>query len=834
MPVVLSYPGVYVEEIPSGQFTITGVATSITAFVGRALSGPVDQPITLFSFGDYQRMFGGLGYDFPLSYAVLDFFMNGGGQAVVARLFEPNTSLSAADWNTNGASALKLIKDALTPPTGAANATFNPAILLKAANDALAMASGPDQSMAQTMLQGFTIAAKNATTAPAFAAAVAALSVPPYPSVTAAMSLDSSGGGALAAPSVAVASAVIQAVFDASGNTANPAASVAVLQGAASGAASTIQDNPQLKIARAASKACTGADAKSIIDVALVAIGSSVTTVMGNAVPPGIDNLNLLVTRIGQAADPLFVMPVAAKPVTPVAPLTGAAVAPVVTPVVAPVTPAVKPATGVDMATLIASKLATPALTGSALAAGTAVGAAATSAATAGANVAGVIQAALQAAATEAFSVPDGQVLALVAASAGAWGNNLTATIDVDNISDHTAKIFAKAGLAKSDLFNLTVFCKRADGTTDIERFANVTVKQMPGEKKPLPNRIDLVLADQSQYVRVAANSNNQPVLPAGAPTVATGTSAGGNDGQYLQIATYVGDQNQKTGIYMLEKIDLFNLLCIPPDDRVTARDTDPEVYQEAMAYCTSRRAVLIVDPPTDWTNRYKTGRLDTITPELLQLYGTQTRNAAVYFPRVIKEDLMMDGQLDTFPACGAIAGVIAASDVRRGVWKAPAGQNAGLNNISCLELSLTDDEQGELNPLGINCLRNLPPLGPVVWGARTLRGADQLSDDFKYLSVRRLALFLEESLYRGTRWAVFEPNNEALWSSLRLAISAFLGDLAKQGAFYGFQIKCDKDTNSQSNIDKGIVTVLVQYAPVKPGDFVVLQFQQQAGLSPS
>lgn len=828
MPVVLSYPGVYVEEVPSGQFTITGVATSITAFVGRAPCGPTDEPVYLFNFGDYERIFGGLAYDFPLSYAVQDFFTNGGGQAVVARLFEKNTDLSASDWDKSAANALAAMQSALKGKPEPA--VFNRDDLLGAGADAAAALPQPDQPLARAMLQKVTVAAP--TTAADFATAVAALTAPPYPAVTAAMALDSNGGGALAAPAVQVTNAVLAAAFDPTGNTFNKTSTVADLQSAAAMAAIDFQENPSMKIARAAQKAVTGASVSAALDASISAIGPSIPAGTGNAAPAGIEVLQAVMAVIRKAFDPL--VPPATLPVPGQTGHTGQT----------DQTPAPEHVdkgdttptpTALTMATSIKTAIGAAALTGSALIAGNAaVDAAAAASTGAKASVVSVIQAALLAASNAAFSLPAEQVLNLVAANPGAWGNNFMATIDVDNITAQSAKIFANSHLRQEDLFNLTVFYRRHNGTTDVERFTNVTVKQLPDEREPLPNRIDLELAAKSQYVRVANDDQGLPTLPANAPVLAAGSAAGGNDGQYLQTSSYVGDQSQATGIYMLKKIDLFNLLCIPPDNRVTGRDTDPEVYQEAMAYCVDRRAVLIVDPPTAWADKYTKGELDAVTPESLHLYGTQTRNAAVYFPRVIKEDLMMDGRLDVFPACGAIAGVIAASDVQRGVWKAPAGQNAGLNNIYGLELSLTDDEQGELNPRGINCLRNLPVLGPVVWGARTLRGADQLSDDFKYLSVRRLALFLEESLYRGTRWAVFEPNNEALWSSLRLAINAFMGDLGKQGAFYDFKITCDKDTNSQTNIDKGIVTVLIQYAPVKPAEFVVLQFQQQAGLSPS
>jgi len=123
----------------------------------------------------------------------------------------------------------------------------------------------------------------------------------------------------------------------------------------------------------------------------------------------------------------------------------------------------------------------------------------------------------------------------------------------------------------------------------------------------------------------------------------------------------------------------------------------------------------------------------------------------------------LRDNQIETFARCGAIAGIFARTDAQRGVWKAPAGLEATLNGVPALSVSLTDKENGELNPLGVNCLRSFPGVGRVVWGSRTLQGADRLASEWKYIPLRRLTLFLEESLYRGTQWVVFEPNDEPL-----------------------------------------------------------------------
>jgi phage tail sheath protein FI len=186
------------------------------------------------------------------------------------------------------------------------------------------------------------------------------------------------------------------------------------------------------------------------------------------------------------------------------------------------------------------------------------------------------------------------------------------------------------------------------------------------------------------------------------------------------------------------------------------------------------------------------------------------------------------------------VAGVMARTDTTRGVWKSPAGLDAAINGIQGLDVALNDGENGMLNPLGINCLRVFPVNGRVVWGARTLRGADQLADEYKYVAVRRTALFIEESLYRGTQWVVFEPNDEPLWAQIRLNIGAFMQNLFRQGAFQGrtpreaYFVKCDKETTTQTDINLGIVNIIVGFAPLKPAEFVVIKIQQIAGEIPT
>jgi Bacteriophage tail sheath protein len=394
----------------------------------------------------------------------------------------------------------------------------------------------------------------------------------------------------------------------------------------------------------------------------------------------------------------------------------------------------------------------------------------------------------------------------LVAANPGAWGNALT--VDVDPVPN-------------SELFNVTV--KDASGIR--ERYLNVSVDA--SKRRYLPR----VLEASDALVRVAKDDTGAFELPAAQPpqTSTTATADSGANGDTPDTNAYTGSQADRTGIFALEDVDLFNLLVIPPAERDA--DTAKEIYQAAITYCHDRRAVLLVDAGSDWTSANAPASRDG-----LGLSTDDTSYGAIYFPWVQAADPLRENQVHTFPPTGAVAGVIARTDGSRGVWKAPAGTDAGLNGLAGLTVSLTDEDNGQLNPVAINCLRSFPVWGRVVWGARTLKGADQQADEYKYLPVRRLALYLEESLYRGLKWVVFEPNDEPLWSQIRLNVGAFMQNLFRQGAFQGntpakaYFVKCDSETTTQNDINLGVVNILVGFAPLKPAEFVVLRIQQIAG----
>jgi phage tail sheath protein FI len=185
---------------------------------------------------------------------------------------------------------------------------------------------------------------------------------------------------------------------------------------------------------------------------------------------------------------------------------------------------------------------------------------------------------------------------------------------------------------------------------------------------------------------------------------------------------------------------------------------------------------------------------------------------------------------LRAFPPCGFVAGIFARSAPGGRVWQQPAGLKASLTGAIGLDVPVSETEMARLNALSINCLRVVPPAGIVIWGARTLGG--EVDPDWRYVAVRRTALLIEQSLSRGTQWAMFEPNDIKLWQRLQRDVEAFMHGLFGQGstANHAYFVKCDASTTTQADIDRGVVNIAVGFAPVKPAEFVVISLQQIAG----
>jgi phage tail sheath protein FI len=618
MSVSPTYPGVYIQEIPSGVRTITGVATSITALIGRALRGPVNQPVTINGYADFENAFGGLWAQSTLGYAVRDFFLNGGSQAIIVRLF----------------------------------------------NDGLHHPPGGVRSRSVLVVRALDHWDRQSTRGVADAAN------------TAADKGQSAGDVAKAARDQAN---TYQSAGGWSWDAANAVASAAEAEAAK-----------------------TDASGQQVADAASAEADTQLTAIQAR----------LALTQ-----------------------------------------------------------------------------------------------------------------LTLEAANDGSWGNNLRARIDT-NIPN-------VPGFDPSTQFNLTV---QDTSTGQVEVFRNVSL--VPGD----PRQVDQVLEQQSQLVRVhgtlpSPQNPSEPLVvglvPSGQNPFSYVFSSGvaddgqAGDGQELVAADYLGDMAQHTGIYALDSADLFNLLCLTPP---LTTDIESSVWADAAVYCESRRAMLLVDPPSGWTSK------DDAIAGLAAGVGTTSKNAAIFFPRLCEPDPMLNNRIGVFVPSGAVAGIFARTDAQRGVWKAPAGLDATFVGVPQLSVPLTDAENGELNPLGLNCLRARPAVGPVVWGARTMQGDDRLASEWKYTPVRRLALYLEESLFRGTQWAVFEPNDAPLWAEIRLNVGAFMQNLFRQGAFQGqtprdaYLVKCDSETTTQNDINLGIVNVLVGFAPLKPAEFVIIRIQQLAG----
>ena len=640
MPVLVSYPGVYIEEVPSGVRTITGVATSIGAFVDFFAQGPMNEATRILSFADFERQFGGLDTRSEASYAIQQFFLNGGSEAYVVR----TTSTTSTNAATPAAIAMQ---DKVGGST----------VLTATARSAGAWGNG------------IRIEVDYATSQP--------------------------------------------------GQFNLTVTRVVTVQGKQQVAATESFRNLVVDKTKPNDAAAVVGDGSKLV---------TLTSTTGN-----------LPAQTGTVSK--------GNP-DPAAPGT---------------------ADTLDV-TLGGNKFTTAAL-------GTAQ--------TTLAGLASVLQGLIQAADK---SLANATVTVTGSASSTTW-------LVVEAGTNNPADFLVLGGAIATKL------------GFDASR-QNVQQYALGG------------LAVQAQALPGASQMSGSD-----------GTWDPAGDGAGV-AGGILGNQAAKTGIWALQDVDLFNILCVPvtanlPDDKAFAVST------EAEQICTLRRAMYILDMPQGATGRDDP---DSVMTWLDKNATLRSKNSALYFPRVDIPDPLNGFRLRASPPSGTVAGLWARIDGSRGVWKAPAGTEATLTGVQSLEYKLTDGENGILNPLAINCLRTFPIFGTVCWGARTLNGADQQADEYKYVPVRRLALYIEESLFRGTQWVVFEPNDEPLWSQIRLNVGAFMHNLFRQGAFQGqtpqqaYFVKCDKDTTTQNDIDLGIVNIIVGFAPLKPAEFVVIQIQQIAG----
>ncbi|TQN42889.1 hypothetical protein FHU33_2300 [Blastococcus colisei] len=398
--------------------------------------------------------------------------------------------------------------------------------------------------------------------------------------------------------------------------------------------------------------------------------------------------------------------------------------------------------------------------------------------------------------------------LTLRSTGPGEWGNEYGVDVVVVSTDDDG-----------SLRFGLTVIRRNpSDGTRQVaEVFENLSL--LPSDAR----YVEGVVNEESEILN-AAVAEGGTTVSAVTGEMLQGGSGGtvlmpGDADFWAQVMPTDADEDGRLGgVHHLDRVDLVNLLCVPGL-------TDLASLAALAAFCRDRRTFLIADGGTTTNDA-------TVTP----IQGDAGINAALYYPWVRVPDPLQEGRARPFPPSGIVAGIYARTDTTRGVWKAPAGIDASLGPVRDLGNVLTDAESGRLNKKGVNALRTFPIYGPVVWGARTCRGNDEIGSEWKYVPVRRTALFIEETLRRSLKWVVFEPNDEPLWAQIRLNVGAFLHDQFRKGAFQGatpreaYFVKCDKETTTQNDRNLGIVNIVVGFAPLKPAEFVVLKLQQMAG----
>lgn len=391
------------------------------------------------------------------------------------------------------------------------------------------------------------------------------------------------------------------------------------------------------------------------------------------------------------------------------------------------------------------------------------------------------------------------------------------------------------------------VFCQSGDA--DPQRFQIAVAYQAPGATSPrIVERWDRLSAapDDENYVvdvlRRSAFIRWDPSTAAALPNPLDDASTGPTDAALAQIATAAlgsgsgGDADLAASAYPtllsgLDEVTDASLLVVPIRVNETQASEAQGMVNAALAYAEGRpqQDLFVVADMLRCSGTTPTGAVPQVRTQLGSF--TLTTFGAVYFPWLEVPDPAGQGKDPTvfLPPSAFVAGLYARTDARRGVWKAPAGIDASVLGARRLEYKLLDAHQDDLNPLGVNLLRVQPAGGLVVWGARTLKPGSE----WRYVNVRRTAIFLRKSIYNGIQWAVFEPNDEPLWANLRLTIGAFLEQQFRQGAFAGqttreaFFVKCDAETTTEADRAAGIVNVLVGFAPLRPAEFVVVRISQ-------
>jgi phage tail sheath protein FI len=774
MPTQVTYPGVYIEEVPSGVRAITGVSTSVAAFLGTSKRGPINKATHILSYADYERRFGGLAADSEMSYAVRQFFLNGGSDAWVVRLAKNAVAATCPLQDGAGRDVLRLtaLDEGKTGNQIEVRVSYrfasNPASTFN-----LTLNYVPRENPTESLTENLSSLSMNSQDARYVQDAVNGTSqLVKVERIVDSATLSGLGSGTSVSGDLSEGGALkdVATLLDAAHNRIQI----------------SVNGSPPVEVELDLAAIGAGADAAarltnlcSDIQRKVRAEADGEQALSGFQCAPDRNTIKMTSGAAGENST-VRVLPGQTNDASTRLKL-GTLNGGVETDAVADIRPVEVPAHGtLTSGTFQATDLDT-----------------------------------LPSASKNSFQIsldgygPDTVSLGSSAAS----GADLAA-----KLQDVAARIQGTVGALKPS----------NPAYRDFTCVANTT----PG--RPDTNTLTLASGTRgtasSVTVNAAANNSiaNELHLLTGA-SVHRATNVmlqGGSESPFTESEAYnifIADRSQRKGIYALEEIDLFNLLCMPGV-------TDSGILADAAAYCQERRAFLIVDAPSN------ARKPDDMVKVVSGTALPKTDHAAVYYPWIKVADPLNNGKLRTCAPSGLVAGLYARTDSFSGVWKAPAGTPANLLGAQGVEYPLTDGENGMLNPLGVNCIRVFPIYGVVSWGARTLRGADQMTSEWKYVPVRRLALFIEESLYRGTKWAVFEPNDAPLWRQIGSNVGAFMQSLFRQGAFQGgtpseaYFVKCDNETTTQNDIDRGIVNVLVGFAPLKPAEFVVLKIQQMAG----
>jgi phage tail sheath protein FI len=802
MPVQVSYPGVYVQEVPSGVVSISGVATSIALFIGMAQRGPMNTPRLVLNRTAYETEFGTDTSQGEMTDQVRQFFLNGGGQAYIMRVAQNAQAARVDVENEFGAHVFTFeAKDAGTIgesirieidyETSQPEATFNVTVYRHV--------TGAGGQIQQAELETH----KDLSTDPNSASYVVdvleansrlirAILAGAPPAATAGYALSGAIGFDNAA--AAAADAALFAAID----TAIANAIAAAGPGATSGRFEiSVDGQPFVPVALTAPIAAFN-DIAVPINAALAPLGVGVV-VDSLDIGDGVIFSHVLRITSNTAGLRSSVRIRRASTLDDIAEELqlgnddfgieaggGAVRRPMPTGIVARLGAA--PGNMAAIAALLNASRA--AVTGLLLT-----------------DSSGGIQSLFGlAGATDLYQDPISGNRSLQAGRV-----SLDAIVTALNTAFQAAppprrwtavrsgyRIVLKSNLATPD---------SGPGTTIVTAGGGA---------------FDFALA--GSYLEAATRTNVKAYRPGAAIGAFTAGSLPGTNGIAPNLATY-------DAAYTVARrdVDLFNILMLPRN--VGQTDNDRATYWgAASAFAKERRAVLLMDPRSDWQDvtQARAG-LTALRNGVVKDY------TAIYWPRIVINDPVTGAERRIDPA-GTVAGICARIDASRGVWKAPAGLEAALIGARALDRRMSDQENGVINPEALNALRGFPS-GIVVWGARTMDGFDNSGNtDYRYLPVRRTALMIEESLYRGLKFAVFEPNDAPLWGQIRLAAGAFMNGLFRQGAFQGqkasdaYFVKCDAETTTQTDINLGIVNVLVGFAPLKPAEFIVLTVQQKAG----